>query len=239
MIAPKSYPFVLAGVDVDFPHENPYPGQMALISSSIRAFLHFDNALLESPTGTGKSLALLAGALSYQKHIGTHPILPPVKRDPYLPHPEEMDPNYGQPPAATFIPASQLMRAPVSPDAPDDPYKCNVVVKRHNVPVWYTSRTHSQLKQLIGELKKLPYFPQMTMLAARKRICLYDPVKLSGDPDNGCLKALAKNKCPYSRNRGIPDEFRPRGRFGKSDLEALVEYCRSRMMCPYFWSREI
>jgi hypothetical protein len=52
----------------------------------------------------------------------------------------------------------------------------------------------------------------MTMLAARKRICLYDPVRLAGDPDNGCVKAVAKNKCPYSRNRGIPDEFRPLGR---------------------------
>jgi hypothetical protein len=76
--------FVLCGVNVDFPHENPYPGQKALIASSIHAYLNFESALLESPTGTGKSLALLAGALSYQKHISSH-----------IPHPERMDLDFG------------------------------------------------------------------------------------------------------------------------------------------------
>jgi Rad3-related DNA helicase len=222
MATRKFYSFRFSGIDVEFPHETPYPAQKGVISNSLQAFLKFDNALLESPTGTGKSLALLAGALAYQKHIGTHPILPPLKRDPYQPHPEEM-----LIPSTSFISASQFLEAP---------YKCNVTVKRHNVPVWYTSRTHGQLRQLVGELRKLPYFPQMTILAARKRICLFDPVRLSRDPDTACLKSKT---CPYERHRSIPDDFRPRGRHGKFDLEDLVAFCQARMICPYFLTREL
>jgi hypothetical protein len=143
-----------------------------------------------------------------------------VKRDPYVPHPEEMDPNYGQRLRSAFVSASQLLVT--SPH--DDRYNRNVAVKRQNVPVWCTSRTHSQLKQLIGQLKKLAYYPQMTMLAARKRICLHEPVRASGDPDGACQKAVGKGACPCRRNRGIPDT---RARLGKFDLEDLVDYCRA------------
>jgi Rad3-related DNA helicase len=48
----------IRGVDVIFPIA-PYPQQYALIDATLRACLSSSNALLEAPTGTGKSLALL------------------------------------------------------------------------------------------------------------------------------------------------------------------------------------
>lgn len=137
----KSSLFVLCGVDVDFPHKHPDPAQKALISNAIKACLNFENALLESPTDTGKSLVLLAAALADQKHIGSHPILLPIKRDPYVPHPEEMTSDFAERHSLTFTPASQLLKSPLplDPDSRDALYKCNVAVKRHTVPVWYTS----------------------------------------------------------------------------------------------------
>ena len=227
MIEPKSYTMNFFGVTIDFPHENPYGAQKGMILKSLQAYLNFGNALLESPTGTGKSLALLAAALAYQRHIGSHPILPPAKRDPYIHHLHEL-----QEPTATFVPASAVKTA-------DELYKCNVPLERSSVPVWYTTRTHTQVKQLVGELRKLPYHPQLTILAARKRICLFPKVRDSGDADGACVRARAKKQCPYEKVKGVPVELQPYGRLEKFDLEDLLEYCEPRMICPYFLSREI
>ena len=227
MIEAKSYKMSYFGVEIEFPHEHPYDAQKGMILKSLQAYLNFGNALLESPTGTGKSLALLAGALAYQRHIGSHPILPPVKRDPYLHHVQELS---QEPPS--FVPASSL-----KPD--EELYKCNVPLQRTCVPIWYTTRTHTQVKQLVGELKKLPYHPQLTILAARKRICLFPKVRDSGDPDGACMSARQQKQCPYEKKKGVPVELQPYGRLGKFDLEDLMEYCKPRMLCPYFLSREI
>eukprot|EP00042_Codosiga_hollandica_P039650 m.334192 g.334192 ORF g.334192 m.334192 type:complete len:1204 (-) comp55663_c0_seq1:121-3732(-) len=55
------------GVALQFPHK-PYPAQMLMMSNVIRALNRGENGLLESPTGTGKSLSLLCSALAWQDH---------------------------------------------------------------------------------------------------------------------------------------------------------------------------
>ncbi len=57
---------LIGGVDVVFPFK-PYPSQIAVASQVIKALQRKENALLESPTGTGKTLALLCSALAYQE----------------------------------------------------------------------------------------------------------------------------------------------------------------------------
>jgi Rad3-related DNA helicase len=51
---------------VQFPRD-PYPGQRKLGESIFSACENGYTAIFESPTGTGKSLAVLCGALSYLK----------------------------------------------------------------------------------------------------------------------------------------------------------------------------
>lgn len=243
---PVSHQFQFGELKVEFPHESPYQAQRAIMANSIRAYIDHQNALLESPTGTGKSLALLAGALAYQKQIGHHPILLPNKRNPYEHHNEEIildeieeeEPSNGPP---KFVSASNLLAKKPRRVIPNDPdvMRCNVAIIRHNVPIWYTSRTHTQLKQLVGELKKLPYRPQMTMLSSRKRICLNKEAASSSDPDGVCMRLVAQKACPYKHKKGIPQEFRPYGSLGKWDIEDLMEWCKQRMRCPYLLSREI
>ena len=55
----------MGGVYIDFPFAKPYPAQMQMMSKIIAALKGKENALLESPTGSGKSLALLCSVLAW------------------------------------------------------------------------------------------------------------------------------------------------------------------------------
>ncbi|KAK8866713.1 hypothetical protein M9Y10_009680 [Tritrichomonas musculus] len=212
--------FQILGVQVDFPYTQIYPSQRALIANSIRAFKNQENALLESPTGTGKALALLCSALAYQKYVVDNQV--------------RMENN----------PTNDLIRANdkfsiflgsdnnQKPDKPTLPSQNKVQAPR----IWFTSRTHSQLKQLIDEYKKLPYNPPMTILASRKKLCLNSKVAKSEDPTTECRKLVDNNKCPYKMEGGIPEIFRPGGRLQKYDIEDLAQFGRKHFRCPYHMS---
>ena len=53
-------------IDIDFPFE-PYDVQVAYMTKVIEALQTKDNAILESPTGTGKTLCLLCATLAWRK----------------------------------------------------------------------------------------------------------------------------------------------------------------------------
>jgi hypothetical protein len=59
--------YKISGVPVSFPVK-AYPSQMAMMSKIIMSLQKGRNCLLESPTGSGKSLALLCASLAWQKH---------------------------------------------------------------------------------------------------------------------------------------------------------------------------
>ncbi|CEG79472.1 hypothetical protein RMATCC62417_13933 [Rhizopus microsporus] len=61
----KSHTLIMESVRVDFPLK-PYPAQLQMMSKIIHALNRSENALLESPTGSGKSLALLCAALAWR-----------------------------------------------------------------------------------------------------------------------------------------------------------------------------
>jgi hypothetical protein len=61
-------PFLnVRNVDIDFP-KDPYPCQINYLEKLIDALTTSNNALLESPTGTGKTLSLLCGSLAWQAY---------------------------------------------------------------------------------------------------------------------------------------------------------------------------
>ena len=53
----KSLP--MGGVYIDFPYEKPYPAQMQMMSKIIASLKSRENALLESPTGSGLGIKIL------------------------------------------------------------------------------------------------------------------------------------------------------------------------------------
>lgn len=58
---------MISGVKVKFPSK-PYPSQISMMDKIIKGLQRKQNCLLESPTGSGKSLALLCSALAWQFH---------------------------------------------------------------------------------------------------------------------------------------------------------------------------
>ncbi len=56
----------IAGINVHFPKE-PYQCQVKYMEQNIVALNNSTNALLESPTGTGKTLCLLCSTLAWQQ----------------------------------------------------------------------------------------------------------------------------------------------------------------------------
>ncbi|KAH8556143.1 helicase C-terminal domain-containing protein [Umbelopsis sp. PMI_123] len=57
----------IGGIEVQFPFK-PYPAQIQMMSKAIEALTKSQDALIESPTGSGKSLALLCASLAWQKY---------------------------------------------------------------------------------------------------------------------------------------------------------------------------
>ena len=57
----------IGGVTIDFPFTKPYQSQIQVMSKTIGALKNKENGLLESPTGSGKTMALLCASLAWQK----------------------------------------------------------------------------------------------------------------------------------------------------------------------------
>lgn len=57
--------YPISGFDVEFPHQ-PYGVQFSFMSKMLTALEQGNNALLEAPTGSGKTLSLLCSSLAWQ-----------------------------------------------------------------------------------------------------------------------------------------------------------------------------
>jgi hypothetical protein len=85
----KRNTYQIGGVPVEFPYK-PYGSQLAFMGRVIATLDRARrqghcHALLESPTGTGKSLSLLCSALAWQQHYKSRPLpSPPQFMDPLL-----------------------------------------------------------------------------------------------------------------------------------------------------------
>jgi Fanconi anemia group J protein len=216
--SPKRSGLTFMGYEIDFPYAEPYQAQRALISNSIASFTKSANALLESPTGTGKTLSLLASSLAYQTHMKNTLSEPSSTLDLCSPYFSKENP----------LPTNVLNY---------DRFEQKLSYPR----IYYTSRTHSQLKQVVSELKKLKnYRPRLSILASRKEFCLNESRKNDPDLDKKCRAKTGKEYCSYDKNsKSIPKEFYPGGEYDKFDIEEMKNYCRERNLCPYFLARAL
>ena len=178
--------YEIQGVDVEFPFE-AYPCQVNFMEANIRALSTPTNAILESPTGTGKTLCLLCSTIAYQKHLR-------VKE------------------GKTFR-------------------------------IFYSSRTHAQLTQVIKELRGTSYHDEVrtAVLASRDHLCVEPVVNQNrGAILNSQCRRLVKNKaCTYANKvaRGSSFEAAPTVA-NCGDIEDLYRLGSVKGFCSFYQSRE-
>ncbi|KAI7752038.1 hypothetical protein M8C21_009219, partial [Ambrosia artemisiifolia] len=108
----------------------------------------------------------------------------------------------------------------------------------------YTSRTHSQIRQVVQELKRTVYRPKMVVLGSREQLCIHPDVSLlhGKAQTNAChhlCQKRTKRYCTHyprvsefvKNNPGLGDE--------PIDIEDLVNIGKNNGPCPYYMSREL
>ena len=174
----------IKGIEIAFPYE-PYDQQKDFMESVINCIDNRSHGLLESPTGTGKTVSLLASSLAWlknQQELGLH----------------------------------------------------------KDTKIFYASRTHSQLKQLISELRSTVYRPVVSILGSRDQMCVNDKLKgCSGSEKNTkCGTLVTTGECDYynttkSKQKQIVKVYSEK----ILDIEDLVKEGRKESFCPFYMSR--
>ena len=213
----------IGGISVQFPHA-PYPCQVVYMEKVILALKGQKNALLESPTGTGKTMSLLCSSLAWQTSV-----------------------NAARSSAASSQ-AIQYSSVEISASFPVSfpalkPAEGSVVGSQYN-PIGrpgfiiYASRTHAQLQQVVQELKRTAYAPNVVILGSRDQLCINDSLKskhLKGSSlDQACNSLCSQHRCYFKNNAEKKNQVLPPNIM---DIEDAVTFGRTNNVCPYFASR--
>ena len=102
--------------------------------------------------------------------------------------------------------------------------------------ILYTTRTHSQITQIIQELKKTCYRPKTAILSSRDNSCVNENVKkkLSGTILNIKCRKIYKH-CPYY----IGNDSKKNEKVNMMDIEDLCKNGRYHTFCPFYQQIEI
>uniref|UniRef100_A0A669NZN1 Regulator of telomere elongation helicase 1 n=1 Tax=Phasianus colchicus TaxID=9054 RepID=A0A669NZN1_PHACC len=171
----------LRGVTVDFPFQ-PYECQETYMAKVLECLQTKVNGILESPTGTGKTLCLLCSTLAWREHI----------KDTI---------------SARKI-AQRMNGVELFPDRPMSSW--GSAATDGDIPTYYTdipkiiyaSRTHSQLTQVINELKNTVYRPKICVLGSREQLCINPEVKRQ-ESNHMQVRIEA---CPYYLSRSLKQQ---------------------------------
>ncbi|XP_045836161.1 regulator of telomere elongation helicase 1 isoform X3 [Meles meles] len=209
----------LSGVSVDFPFQ-PYKCQEEYMRKVLECLQKKVNGILESPTGTGKTLCLLCSALAWREHlrdaISARRITERAPGELFLDHT-----------------LSSWGAAASDGDTP----ACYADIPK----IVYASRTHSQLTQAIGELRNTSYRPRVCVLGSREQLCIHPEVKKQESSHmqiHLCRKKVASRSCHFYNNveeKSLEQELATT----ILDIEDLVRSGNKHSLCPYYLSRNL
>ena len=98
----------------------------------------------------------------------------------------------------------------------------------------YTTRTHSQISQVIYELKKTCYIPQIAILSSREFSCINNEFKNSINSTVLDIKCSKEHKkCMFYKT----SEFYSNLDLGCIDIEEIVKTGKSKIFCPFYVER--
>ncbi|KAK7321841.1 hypothetical protein VNO77_32829 [Canavalia gladiata] len=228
----------IAGLQVEFPYQ-PYGSQFAFMGRVISTLNRAQreghcHALLESPTGTGKSLSLLCSSLAWQHNYKSeqHHLKPASEAT--------TDPLAC---GGGFVP-EEVSFSSENLDRTHSEVNNKKQKKRAAPTIYYASRTHSQISQVIHELQKTAYRVPMAVLASRKHYCTNKNVLGKENIDEEC-KLLLKDQaagCPEFKNahkvKGHPS-VQKGGCHEVHDIEDLVKVGQMVKGCSFYAARSM
>ncbi|XP_015884086.1 uncharacterized protein LOC107419791 [Ziziphus jujuba] len=236
----------IGGVQVEFPYR-PYGTQLAFMGRVISTLerAHKDghcHAILESPTGTGKSLSLLCSTLAWLQNYKFKNQFANLSHS--KPDPEAMTDPLGH--GGGFVPEDEPSSAPVvEASGPAKSIEKSKNQKKRPAPIiYYASRTHSQISQVIREYRKTGYRVPMAVLASRKHYCTNAYVHGKENIDEEC-KLLLKNRevgCPEFKNVHkvkCHPSLQKGGCHEAHDIEDLVKVGKVVRGCSYYAARSM
>ncbi|KAL1459669.1 hypothetical protein WDU94_011626 [Cyamophila willieti] len=127
----------------------------------------------------------------------------------------------------------------------------NPVTEKVRVPsvskIFYGTRTHKQITQIVRELNKTVYKDKlrMTILSSRKHTCINDEVLNSKENINDMCQDLKESEGKNCRHLSSFKKVLPPELGGKNlipavwDIEDLVTIGRKHSSCPYYVAREL
>ncbi|XP_037085600.1 ATP-dependent DNA helicase DDX11-like [Pollicipes pollicipes] len=247
----------------------PYKAQEEFMKTLYWALEEKKLGIFESPTGTGKSLALICGAVRWLRDHEAREQAAAEAASTELSRQEAefrelfgdvIEPESSSAPQgddadliADFHSDEEAGSSDEGGDGDGEAY--------HGTQIIYTSRTHSQLSQFVGEVRRSPHagHVRVAALASRPQLCINDAVRRLGSlglVNQACLdmqqkstskttkvskedgrsqkKQKATGACPYKRR---VDDLAMEILSEVRDIEQLVKEGRRRKACPYYASR--
>ncbi|XP_053430850.1 regulator of telomere elongation helicase 1 isoform X3 [Nycticebus coucang] len=199
----------------------PYRCQQEYMTKVLECLQKRVNGILESPTGTGKTLCLLCTTLAWREHlrdsVSARKIAERVQGELFL---DRALSSWGN--AAV---------------AGGDPIGCYTDIPK----IIYASRTHSQLTQVISELRNTSYRPKVCVLGSREQLCIHPEVKKQDSNHvqiHLCRKKVASRSCHFYNNveeKSLEQELAA----PILDIEDLVKTGSKHRVCPYYLSRSL
>ncbi|KAL3030902.1 hypothetical protein AAZX31_03G243600 [Glycine max] len=233
--------YLIGGLQLEFPYER-YGSQFAFMARVISTLNLTQkeghcHALLESPSGTGKSLSLLCSSLAWQHHYKSqHHHLKPASEatnDPLALVADLFSRRFHFLLFQKF-PTIRKLRSTTRSRRK----------RKHQPYIMPHRRTHSQISQVVRELRKTAYRVPMVVLAWQKHYCttkniigkenIYDECKLLlKDQATGCpeFKNAHKVKGHSSLQKG--------GCNVVHDIEDLVKVGQLVKGCCYYGARSM
>lgn len=134
----------IENIRVGWPFPEIMPPQRQMAFHLLRALKAKKHVIMESPTGTGKSAAILCSVLAWQRW--------------YTKYGHKLDATHNE------------------NDDDDDGTSSST---KKTPRIFYCSRTHTQVAQMVQSLRKTPYRPRMAILGARDRMCIHQYVVIN------------------------------------------------------------
>lgn len=232
----ESKSYMIGGYKVFFPEGRiPFAAQKVVMSKVLEALKKGKNALLESPTGTGKTLALLTSTLTYQKAQ------------------YESEMAIFEADCAAYeasIAATSNLKSTTS-DTPSN-LEVHQPVPPRMKQIIFCSRTHSQLTQVVKELENchenIKENVVSTTLGSRAQYCINDEIKsrvsVEHSLDDNCRDAVKIRGCKFFKTsrRGRNSNMELAEIIVDQSIRDIEDIKRMGMKvegCPYFATRSL